>query len=233
VERTPAYRTIRELADDERPRERLLRFGPQVLSDAELVALILRAGTPGENVLDLARRLLDRVGGLAGLVRADPQVLAGERGIGPAKAAVVAAAVELGRRAGRLVPEERPQLLSPEAVFGYVGSYFLGRTREELLVLALDSRGRLLGAPHAIPGNVNAVSLRPAEVFRPAVIAEAVSIIVVHNHPSGDPTPSSDDVRVTEELRAAGRLLDIELLDHVVIGQNRFVSMHRERLGFP
>lgn len=226
------YRTIRELAEDERPRERLLRHGPGVLSDAELVAIILRSGTSGENVVDLARRLLERVGGLAGLIRADMASLRRLRGVGLAKAAQLAAAVELGRRVQRLAPEDRPLLNSPEAVYGYVGSRFVGSTKEELLVLALDTRGRLLGPPAVLPGGVNAVTIRPVDVFREAIVCEATSVILVHNHPSGDPTPSADDIRMTEQLAAAARLLEIDLLDHLVIGLNRYVSLRREGLAF-
>lgn len=226
------YRTIRELADDERPRERLLRHGPEVLGDAELVAILLGSGVPGENVVDLARRMIDSAGGLAGLVRADARALQRTRGLGPAKAAQVIAAVELGRRAGRLDPDSRPQLTTPEAVFALMGPLFTGKTKEQLYVLALDTRGRLVGSPVAIEGGVSSVSIRAAEVFREPVVLEATSAILVHNHPSGDPRPSPQDAAVTRDLAAAGEMLGVSLLDHVVIGQGRFVSMKREGLGF-
>ncbi|MGI8927278.1 MAG: RadC family protein [Tepidiformaceae bacterium] len=222
------YRTMREMADDDRPRERLLKHGPEVLSEAELVAIVLGSGLAGENVIDLARRLMDGLNGLAGLVRADAAALQQTRGLGPAKAAQLTAAIELGRRVQQLDPDARPMLTSPEAVFALLGARLLGKTKEELLVLSLDTRGRLLGAPAAAGGTVNAISVRAAEVFRSPMLLEAVSVVLVHNHPSGDPRPSPQDIAVTKGLAAAGELLEIALLDHVIIGQNNFVSMDRE-----
>lgn len=222
---------MRDLAEDERPRERLFRHGTEILSDAELVALVLGSGLSGENVVDLARRLLEQVGGLPGLVRADARALQRLRGVGVAKAAQLAAAIELGRRVQRLAPEDRPLLGSPEAVYGYVAGRFVGRTREQLLVLPLDTRGRLLGVPAVVPGSVMSVSIRPAEVFREAVIAEATGVILVHNHPSGDPSPSQDDIAVTRELAEAGRILGIDVVDHVIVGLNRYLSMRREGIA--
>jgi len=224
----PVYRTIRELAGDERPREKLLKHGPEVLSDAELIAILLGSGLQGENVLDLARRLLADKGGLAGLLRADGQTLQATRGVGPAKAAQLSAAVELGRRAREVDPNERPLLTTPEAVFAHMGPRFLGKTKEQLYVLSVDTRGRLLGSPSAVGGSVNSVVARAAEVFREAILLEATSIVLVHNHPSGDPKPSPQDVLVTKGLSAAGELLEIAVLDHLVVGQNSFVSMQRE-----
>lgn len=226
------YRTVRELAEDERPRERLLRHGPEVLSDAELLAVLLASGMPGQNVVDLARSLIEGLGGLAGLVRADAMALQRTRGLGPARASQVAAALELGRRAHRLDPEDRPLLTTPEAVFSLLGPRFLGKTREQLLVLSLDTRGRLLGSPTPIAGGVNGVPVRPAEVFREPIVLEALSVILAHNHPSGDPRPSPQDVAVTAELARAGELLGIAVLDHVVVGQGRFVSLRREGHAF-
>jgi DNA repair protein RadC len=227
------YRTIRELADDDRPREKLLNHGTQVLSEAELIAIILGSGIPGENVLDLARRLLADGGGLPGLLRADAKSLQRTRGLGPAKAAQLAAAVELGRRAGRLTAEERPLLITPEAVVAHVGGRFLGVGHEQLCVLSLDTKGRLLGSVIALEGGISAIGVRAADVFREPVVLKATSVILVHNHPSGDPRPSPQDVAVTTDLIAAADLLGVALLDHIVIGQNSFVSLKREGLAFP
>lgn len=229
----PAYRTMREWAGDERPRERLLEHGPAVLSDAELIAIILRSGVRGENVVDMARALLDNAGGLAGLVRSGPAALQRARGLGPAKAAQLAAAIELGRRAQQLDPGERPSLLRPESIYALLGPRLLGQTREQFFVLPLDTKGRLLGSITPVNGgSVNAVSVRAAETFREAVILDATSVVLAHNHPSGDPRPSPQDAEVTAALVAAGRLLDIEVLDHVVIGAAGFVSMRREGIAF-
>ncbi|MGE5597041.1 MAG: RadC family protein [Hyphomicrobiales bacterium] len=227
-----SYRRIRELHESDRPREKLLAHGPEVLSDAELVAIVIGSGLRGENVIELSRRILDDLGHLAGLVRSDARSLQRARGLGPAKAAQVAAAIELGRRVQQIDPEQRPLLTSPEAVYRFAGSRLLGKTREQLLVLSLDTKGRLIGAPQATPGHVSAVAVRAAEVFREPIVLEATSVILVHNHPSGDPAPSPQDVAVTRDLVAAGQLLGIEVLDHVIVGQSRFVSMQREGLGF-
>jgi DNA repair protein RadC len=230
--RPVVYRTIRDLAADERPRERLARHGPEVLSDAELVAIVLGSGLSGTNVLDLSRSLLTDVGGLPGLLRADVAALRRVRGLGPAKATQLAAAVELGRRAGQLDTGSRPLLTSPEAVYGYIGSRFIGKTREEAYVLPLDSRGRLLGTGKFVPGGVNHVALRAADVFREPILVEATAAILVHNHPSGDPLPSPQDIAVTKLMIETGVIMGIELEDHMVIGQGSFISMRREGIAF-
>jgi DNA repair protein RadC len=223
---------MREIAEDDRPRERLLKHGPQVLSDAELVAIVLGSGVPGTNVVDLARSLLEAHGGLAGFVRADTKALQRGKGLGPARAAQLAATIELGRRMQQLGPEARPLLTSPAAVFGHFAGRYIGKTKEELYVAALDTRGRLMGAPSLVGGTVNAVPLRLAEVFREPLVREATSFILVHNHPSGDPRPSAPDVTMTKEILAAAKLLDLELLDHVVIGAGTYVSMREAGYGF-
>mgnify|MGYP001187258697 CR=1 FL=1 len=230
---TAAYRTIREWAGDERPRERLLEHGPGALSHAELIAIVLRSGVPGENVVDMARNILDAHGGLGGLMRADLKALQRTRGLGPAKAAQLAAAIELGRRAQLTEPAERQLLTRPETIFDLLAPRLRGKTKEEFYVLALDTKGRLLGAIAPVNGgSVNAVQIRPSETFKEAIILDATSVVLVHNHPSGDPRPSPQDIAVTKGLIAAGKLLDIEVLDHVVIGSTGFVSMKREGMGF-
>lgn len=224
----PVYRTLRDVANDERPRERLLRHGPEVLGDAELLAIVLGSGLPGQNVVDLSRDLLEALGGLDGVVRSDPQALMRTRGLGPAKAAQIAAALELGRRAGQIDAKERPLLSTPEAVFAYLGPRLMALRKEVLYVLSLDSRGRLIGVPASIRGGVAAVGMRAADVYREAIVLDAVSVVLAHNHPSGDPTPSAQDVAFTEALAAAGDLLGVELLDHVIVGHGRWISMQYE-----
>ena len=226
----PAYHTIHDLADDERPRERLLRHGPEILSDADLVAIIVGSGTAGQNVVELARNLLESHGGLAGLLRTDSKALQRTRGLGPAKAAQLAAALELGRRLQTLDTGARPNLSSPEAVFAYLSGHFLGRAKEEFHVLSLDRGGRLLGTPPVLRGGVHSVSLRFSQVFREPVVLEATAVLFAHNHPSGRPSPSARDIEVTGGLAAAGDLLGIPVRDHLVIAQDRFVSMKREGL---
>ncbi|MCZ2108446.1 MAG: DNA repair protein RadC [Dehalococcoidia bacterium] len=231
--RSRVYRTMREFADDERPRERLIEHGAEVLSEAELIAIVVGSGLQGENVIDLSRRISESVGGMAGLARADTRSLMQIRGVGPAKAAQLSAAIELGRRVQRIDPDSRPLLTSPELVYQLLGPRLIGKRKEVLFALALDTRGRLLGSVQPVNGGgVAGVAVRAAEVFREAILLEASSVILAHNHPSGDPRPSPQDVSVTRELVRAGELLDIELQDHVVIGQNSFVSLRREGMAF-
>ncbi|MBI2764512.1 MAG: DNA repair protein RadC [Chloroflexi bacterium] len=228
----PIYRTMREIAEDERPRERLLTHGPERMSEADLVAIVLGSGNRGENVLDFARRIIEGAGGLAGLARSDGLAMQRIRGLGPARAAQLAAAIELGRRVQQLDPDARPSLTTPEAVFALLAGRFVGKSKEQLYVLGVDARGRLIGAPQPIGGGVNAITIRPSEIFREAIVLEATSVILVHNHPSGDPRPSPQDVATTARLIAAAKLLDIGVLDHVILGHGRWVSMKREGYAF-
>lgn len=222
------YRTIHELAEDERPRERLLQHGPAILSDADLIAIVLGSGSRGENVVDLARRILDEAGGLAGLVRAEAKALQRTKGMGPAKASQISAALELGRRAQQIDPNSRPKLTSPEDVFGLMGGRFSGKTKEEMVVLSLDTKAKLLGSATVMTGNVRSVSMRVGELFKEPVVLEATAVIITHNHPSGDPKPSTMDIKLTREIMAAGKVLGIDVKDHVIIGQGSFVSLRRE-----
>ena len=224
---------IRDLPHGERPRERLKEFGPKSLSNTELIAILLRTGVKGENVLSLSSRLLARFGGLPGLGRATFGELCGERGLSEAKACQLLAALELGRRFVSLAPEERMVISSPQDVANLLVADMAVLEQEHLRVLLLNTRNEVLSIQEVYVGNVNSSVVRPAEVFRPAVRDNAPSIIVVHNHPSGDPTPSSEDVTITRELVSAGGLLGIELLDHVIMGSgNRYVSLNEKGLGF-
>lgn len=224
---------IRDLPQGERPRERLREYGPRYLSNTELIAILLRTGLQGENVISLASRLLSTFDGLAGLGRSSFAELCAQRGLSEAKACQLLAALELGRRLVSLAPQERAAIRSPQDVANLVMAEMSGLDQEHLRVLMLNTRNEVLGIQEIYVGNVNSSMVRPAEVFRPAVRDNAPSIIVVHNHPSGDPTPSPEDVSITQELVAAGKLLSIELLDHLVIGSgSRFVSLNERRLGF-
>lgn len=228
-----AYRPlIRDLPIGERPRERLIRAGEGALSTSELLAIILRTGTGGESVLDMASRLLSYYGGLAGLARASFAELEAERGMGEAKTSQLKAAIELGRRMLLSSPEDRFLVRSPSDVAQLLMSEMAHLQQEHFQVLYLDTRNRLLGSETVYVGSLNASHIRVAEVFRDAVKRNCAAIIVAHNHPSGDPTPSPEDVEVTRQLVAAGNLLDIEVLDHLIIGQQRFVSLRERGLGF-
>ena len=225
--------TIRQLPASERPRERLREHGPRYLNNAELVAILLRTGTRGENAVNLAQRIIAEFEGLAGLARAGYGELCRQHGVRDAKTSMIMAALELGRRIASLAPEERAQISCPQDAANLVLSEMSLLAQENLVVLLLNTRNQVVGKRTIYIGTVNSSAVRPAEVLRPAIRENAPSIIVVHNHPSGDPTPSPEDVSVTRDLAAAGKLMDIELLDHLVIGQGgRFASLKEKKLGF-
>lgn len=226
------YRTIKELPTTERPRERLLKHGAQNLSTSELLAIVLRTGTQGENVLHLAERLIVEYRSLGGLARADAGELTEARGIGEAKVAEIKAALELGKRLQVEAPEERAQIRSPADAANLVLPSMSLLEQEELHVLLLDTKNRVLATEMVARGSLNVTHIQIAGLFRKAIRASAAAVILVHNHPSGDPTPSPDDVAVTKQVVEAGKLLDIEVLDHLVIGGYRFISLKERGLGF-
>ncbi len=223
---------IRDMPLDERPRERLMRVGERALANAELLAVTIRIGKPGENVVRLAERLLAHFNGLPGIARASLAELQQVNGIGPVKAAEIKAALELGRRLLAAAPEERPQVTSPADAANLLMSEMMFLEQEHLRLILLDTRNRVLGTPTVYQGSLNTSVVRVGELFRHALKENAAAFIVVHNHPSGDPSPSPEDVHVTRQLVEAGELLDIAVLDHIVIGQHSFVSLKERGLGF-
>lgn len=231
MENSTGYR-IRDLDDQERPRERLAKLGPEALSTSELLAILLRVGVPGENAVQLGTRLLQMFGGLSGLHRASFHELQSQHGVGVAKAAQIKAAIELGRRMVAAAPEERPAIHNPADAAALVLYEMSALTQEHLWVILTDTRNHVLHIEKMYKGSLNASTVRVGEVFRAAIQRNAASILVVHNHPSGDPTPSQEDITLTRALIQAGRLLDIEVLDHLVIGQGRYVSLKERGLAF-
>lgn len=227
----PAYR-ITDWHESERPRERLAALGPQALSNAELIAILLRVGLPGENAVQVGQRLLQTFGGIAGLHRAPFAELTNQHGIGEAKAAQLKAAIELGRRLTLESPEERPAIHVPADAAALVMYEMSALEQEHLRVMLLDRRNRVMEVVDLYRGSVSSAQVRVAEVFREAIRRNASGILLVHNHPSGDPTPSPDDVALTRAIAQAGKMLDIELIDHLVIGQGRWVSLRERGLGF-
>ena len=223
---------IRDLPQEERPRERLKNYGPSSLSNAELLAIILRTGTQSENVLNLSTRLMSRFGGLSGLAKASFDELCGVHGFGAAKTAQLKAAFELGRRAVSFQESERPIVQSPQDIANLLQGEMAFLDQEHLRVVLLNTRNHVLSVHEVYKGNANSAVIRPGEVFREAVRANALAIILVHNHPSGDPAPSDDDVQITRQIIDAGKLLDIEVLDHVVLAQRGFVSLKERKLAF-
>jgi DNA repair protein RadC len=223
---------IRDLPESERPRERLQSYGPGSLSTSELLAIILRTGTKSESVINLGSRLLAQFDGLAGIARASFSDLCNVHGLGVAKAAQLKAALELGKRLMVASPEERPQVKSPTDVANLLMMEMGFLDQEHLRVVLLDTKNRVLGMPTIYIGSINTSVLRVGELFREAIKANSAAVIVVHNHPSGDPTPSPEDVRITQQLVEAGKLLDVEVVDHLIIGQQRYVSLKERGLGF-
>jgi DNA repair protein RadC len=221
--------SIHEMPSEERPRERLRNYGARVLSNAELLAIILRTGTTQENVIELAGKLLHNYGGFGGLMRAEFMQLCGEYGLGEAKTAQLKAALEIGRRLGVAQNEEKYQIKSPLDAANLVMMEMTFLDHEQMRILTLDTKNQVVENISRYQGTVNSSVLRAAEVYRPAVIRNCPGVIICHNHPSGDPTPSPEDIAVTEQLVQAGRQLDIELVDHLIIGNQRYISL-KERM---
>jgi DNA repair protein RadC len=216
---------VREIPREDRPRERLHRHGPDRLSNAELLAILLRTGTSGCSSVDLAERLLKKFGSIGNLIDADLRELTSIGGIGPAKAAQLKAAIELGRRIARHKAEARPVLTSPEDAAEYMMDRLRYQLREHFVVLHLDTKNRLLGEEIVSIGSLDTSIAHPREIFKTALKRSAASIICLHNHPSGDPTPSYEDIEVTRRLVEAGKILGVEVLDHIIIGEQCFFSM--------
>ena len=227
----PIYR-IMDLHESDRPRERLASLGPQALTNAELMAILLRVGVKGESAVAVGQRLLNNFSGLRGLHSAPFADLKKQHGLGDAKAAQIKAAIELGRRLTLESPEERATINSPADAAALVLYEMSALEQEHLRVTLLDRRNRVVEIVEVYKGSVNSSQVRIGEVFKEAVRKNASAVIVIHNHPSGDPTPSPDDVAVTRAIVQAGKLLDVEVLDHLVIGQGRWVSLKERGLGF-
>lgn len=210
---------------DDRPRERLIKSGSSHLSNAEILAIILGSGTRQESVLALSNRLLMHFEGLKLLSDATIEELIAIRGIGTAKAVLILAAVELGKRMHIYRSDERHVIRSPEDGAEYVMEEMRGLNQEHFVTLFLNTKNQIIHKQTIFIGSLNASIVHPREVFREAVKRSAASIIVVHNHPSGDPTPSQEDIHVTRRLVECGKMIGIELIDHLVIGDRKYVSL--------
>jgi DNA repair protein RadC len=214
---------VKRLAAGDRPREKLDRVGVAGLGDNELVAVVLGQGGRGASVLDLASAVLDRAGGTAGLSRVSLDDLRQVRGVGLARAAQVIAAVELGRRTVAAAGHPR-RFRQPREMAQWLLPQFGGRPVEQFGVVLLDTSHGLLGTRVVSTGSLDASSAHPREVFRDAVVGRAAAVVLFHNHPSGDPSPSREDVSVTRRLVAAATVLGIEILDHVILGAGTYFS---------
>jgi DNA repair protein RadC len=223
---------IRELPLHERPAQRLSAYGPSALSDAELLAVILGVGVRGTDAVELAQQLLVTYRGWTGLLQAEHHELCRQRGVGAAKAAALKATLEIGRRLLIAGIDERPQIKSPTDVANLLLLEMSHLDQEQLRVVLLDTKNRVQAISTVYVGSVNSAQIRVGEVFRDAVRRNSTAAIVAHNHPSGDPSPSPEDILVTRQIVEAGKLLDIEILDHLIVGRGRYTSMRERGLGF-
>jgi DNA repair protein RadC len=228
-QRRPAS-LVRELPADERPRERLLSNGSETLSDVELVAVLLRTGRPGRSVLDLARDLLHSTQGLSGLLGVGPLVLQ-NAGLGPANAAGLLAAVELARRFTRARVADRELLRDPQAVASYLGLRYSLKGQEVMGALYLDTRNRLLGETELYRGTLSRAAVEPRAILKEGLLRDAAGVVLFHTHPSGDPSPSAEDLGFTRRMVEAGQLIGLQLVDHLVLGAGgTWTSLRRRGL---
>jgi len=216
---------IKDVPKEDRPRERLLKLGSSHLSNQELLAILLRTGTKKESVMTLANRILMHFEGLKLLKDATIEELTAIKGIGNAKGVLILSAIEFGKRMNEYKPEERYIIRSPEDGADYVMEEMRSLNQEHFVALFLNTKNQIIHRQTIFIGSLNASIVHPREVFREAVKRSAASIIVAHNHPSGDPTPSQEDIHVTRRLAESGKMIGIELLDHLIIGNRKFVSL--------
>lgn len=216
---------IRDYPKEERPCERFLQDGPQSLSNQELLALLLRTGSREESVLQLSGRLINSIKGLRLLKEASVEELTVIKGIGEAKAIQILASVELGRRINNLNDQDRYVIRSPEDGANYCMEEMRFLSQEHFVCLYLNTKNQVLQKTTVFIGSLNASIVHPREVFKEAFKRSAASIICLHNHPSGDPSPSREDIEVTKRLVECGKIIGIEVLDHIIIGEHKYVSL--------
>ena len=218
---------VRELPPDERPRERLKKLGAEALSTSELIAILFRTGSRKSGAQDVAQRLMARFGDLERLARASIEELCCVEGVGTVKALEIKAALELGRRLAAFTGEQKPTIRSPEDAGALFMSDFKGLDKEHFRAVLLNTKNHVLKTVEISVGSLDASLVHPRECFRPAVAASAASIILLHNHPSGDPEPSADDIAITKRLKETGQVLGIEVLDHIIFGAGKYVSLKK------
>ncbi|MDI1274133.1 DNA repair protein RadC [Polaromonas sp.] len=216
---------LKDLPEDARPREKLLARGPGALSDAELLALLLRSGIPGKNALQMGQELVDTFGGVAGLLHTGHEALKNIKGLGPAKRAELVAVLELARRALAQELQDKPLFSTPQAVRDYLQLQLGSRPHEIFAVLFLDSQHRLIALEELFRGTLTQTSVYPREVVVRALALHAGSVVLAHNHPSGEARPSRADEALTQTLKAALALVDVRVLDHFVVTRTQAVSM--------
>lgn len=215
---------IKELPIEERPRERFMKYSKEVMSNHELIAIILRTGSRNESVIDLSKRIMVNYKNLKELSNTSISELMKIRGIGKSKAIELLAAFELGKRVHKEAFELKRKLHTPESIFDYVKDSLEMKTQEHLIALYLNTKGELITKKTLFIGSLNSSLIHPREIFKYAVLHSAATIIICHNHPSGDPTPSASDIEITKIIHKNGKMMDIELLDHIIIGRDRYFS---------
>ncbi|MDW5549927.1 RadC family protein [Methanosarcina sp.] len=218
---------IQDIPEEERPRERLIRNGPESLSNAELLGIILRTGSREENVVNLCSRILTEYS-IKQLSLANISRLMQVHGVGKAKAAQIAAVFELARRLETFVEEPKRKVCSPKDVYTLMYPKMREQKKEKFITLCLDTKNQILREEVVSIGSLNASIVHPREVFKSALMESSASVIMVHNHPSGDPSPSREDIMVTEKMVEGGKILGIDVLDHIIIGEGRYVSLKDE-----
>lgn len=217
--------TIKDLPLEERPRERLVQFGPEHLSNAELIAIILRTGSANRSAVDLGKELLATYKDLRGIAKASLAELADQTGIGQAKAVQLKAAFELGRRVLTSNPFQLPSIRKPDDAYDLLKASFQDLDREHFKVVHLNTKNQVLKVETTAVGILSSSPVHPREVFKEAVKMSSAGLILAHNHPSGDPTPSQDDLLLTKRLYEAGEILGIRIIDHLILGDNRYLSL--------
>ncbi|XEC93182.1 DNA repair protein RadC [Paenibacillus tarimensis] len=221
---------LRDVPSEDRPRERMMMLGAEALSHAELIAILLRTGTKQESAVHLAGRLLSECGSLRNLVDMSMEELTSIRGIGLAKALQIRAGIELGRRLSRSKQEDKLTIRSPKDAADYMMEQLRYLQKEHFVCLFLNTKNQVVAEQTLSVGTLNASLVHPREVFRAAIKCSSASLICIHNHPSGDPTPSPEDISLTRRLSEAGELVGIDVLDHIIIGDRRFVSLKEQGL---
>lgn len=221
---------LRDVPEEERPRERMIRQGREHLSNVELIALLLRTGSMGESVMALAQRVLSQTGGLKGIAHLSYHELTQIHGIGPAKAVQILAGIELGQRLMKVLPDERYAIRSPEDAVQLVMEEMRFLQQEHFVCMFLNTKNRVIEKKCIFIGSLNSSVVHPREIFREAIRCSAAGVICVHNYPSGDPTPSQEDLEITKRLYNAGEMIGIDLIDHLIIGDQLYYSMREKGL---
>jgi DNA repair protein RadC len=222
--------TMKDLPEDTRPRERLLKEGTEALSDIELLAIILRTGSREATALDLAALIMSQFKNLRLLLGATVEELCAIKGVGPAKASQVKVALELARRTSKYSDLPRPVIKSPDDAANLVMEEMRHFDREHFRAILLNTKNQVIGTDKVSVGTLNSSAVHPRELFRNAIKRGAASVILVHNHPSGDPAPSREDMDITRRVKEVGSIIGIEILDHIIIGDNKFTSFKAKGL---